>query len=458
VVDLLVWKLATQLELGKEVAMEERQQETKDESSKTEESDIEEKSVEIGCRSDDLETVVLNEVFTAENDSKENLLEQIETPSEAESSQINPSKNPVDAEGEVIVANIPGNEANIDPKEEGKDEGESLQVEETKKEEIPFLVNRLEDLKVYNEDELQKLYLEAVIKFNIKPKSVRQFLISKKLIQGFPSEIAQFIQKNPKISKRRLGEYIGNPDEFQQLVCDELFKLYDFKNRTLDHALRLLLLQFRLPGEAQQIDRILEKFAQHYFLQNPNIFLSSDTAYVLSFSLIMLNTDLHNQSIIPEKKMTLDQFIKNNRGINQGKDIPSEILITLYNSVKENEIRMEETDMYESEVVAFMAPTKSGWLSKQTDNYLLEMSLWKRYWFVLNDGCLYYFTDPSDEGPTCIIPLDNTKPLKGKGSELDLILTSSVSGDHIKSSKVLADGRMEQGRHKQLLFRSDTHR
>jgi hypothetical protein len=70
----------------------------------------------------------------------------------------------------------------------------------------------------------------------------------------------------------------------------------------------------------------------------------------------------------------------------------------------------------------------------------------------LNDGCLYYFTDPSDEGPTCIIPLDNTKPLKGK-SEFDLVLTSSVSGDHIKSSKVLADGRMEQGRHTHLHFR-----
>jgi cytohesin len=399
---------------------------------------------------DGLETFEMNEnnnmSMTPEDEQKEEINKPIE-PEIRNSHPENQPENCVDPSSELTES---GSIETENGKEEGKGEIEG-QVKENKKEEIPYLVNRIEDLKVYNDDELQRIYLDAVITFNLKPKSVRQYLISKKLIQGFPSEIAEFIQKNPKISKRRLGEYIGNPDPFQQQVCDELFKSYDFQNKTLDHALRLLLLQFRLPGEAQQIDRILEKFAHHYFLQNPNIFLSSDTAYVLSFSLIMLNTDLHNQSIIPEKKMTLEQFIKNNRGINQGEDISKEILVTLYNSVKENEIRMEETDMYESEVIAFMAPTKSGWLSKKTEN-ILEFGSWKRYWFVLNDGCLYYFTDPSDEGPTCIIPLDNTKPLKGK-SEFDLVLTSSVSGDHIKSSKVLADGRMEQGRHTHLHFR-----
>jgi hypothetical protein len=314
-----------------------------------------------------------------------------------------------------------------------------------------YAVNRKEDLLVFNDDELQQINIEAITKFNLKPKSAREYLIVKKVIQGLPSEMAEFIQKNNKLSKRRVGEYIGNYEEYNQQVCEELFSRYDLKNKTLDMALRLLLLQFRLPGEAQQIDRILEKFATHFHQQNPGIFLNSDTAYVLSFSLIMLNTDLHNQSIIPEKKMTIEQFIRNNRGINAGQDISRDLLVTLYHSVKENEIRMEETDMYESEVVAFMAPTKSGWLSKKTEN-LLEFGIWKRYWFVLNDGCLYYFTDPSDEGPTCIIPLDNTKPTKGK-SELEVVLASNVSGDHIKSSKVLEDGRMEQGRHTQLIFR-----
>ena len=39
----------------------------------------------------------------------------------------------------------------------------------------------------------------------------------------------------------------------------------------------------RLPGEAQQIDRIMESFAAHYCSQNPGLFDEQDTCYILSF-------------------------------------------------------------------------------------------------------------------------------------------------------------------------------
>lgn len=223
-----------------------------------------------------------------------------------------------------------------------------------------FAVNKKEDLIEYGDSERAAIMRDAVTKFNIKPKACRDFLIAKKLMQGLPSEFADFILSEPKISKRRIGEYIGSVETLNQLVCEQLFSRYDFSGDTLDAALRKLLFQFRLPGEAQQIDRILEKFATHYHRQNEGVFLNSDTAYVLSFSIIMLNTDLHNQAILPDKKMTLDQFIRNNRGINQGQDVEREILERLYKDIKENEIRMDEGDMYENEVIAFMAPTKSG--------------------------------------------------------------------------------------------------
>jgi Sec7-like guanine-nucleotide exchange factor len=41
---------------------------------------------------------------------------------------------------------------------------------------------------------------------------------------------------------------------------------------TLDAALRRLLAGFRLPGEAQKIDRIMEKFAEVYCRDNPHAF------------------------------------------------------------------------------------------------------------------------------------------------------------------------------------------
>jgi cytohesin len=299
------------------------------------------------------------------------------------------------------------------------------------------------------EIELKSILLDATTKFNMKPKSARDFLISKGVIHGTAEEVADFLlQNSSKLSKRRVGEYIGNIDSFNQLVCATLFQKYDFKEKALDDALRHLLLQFRLPGEAQQIDRILEKFAAVYHDQNQGVFTHADTVYVLSFSLIMLNTDLHNTSIPADKKMTLEQFLRNNSGIDQGMNLPPSLLEGLYHSVKRDEIKMEAGDMYESEVVAFMAPTRAGWLMKKTESVLGH---WKRHWFVLNDGCLYYFTDPGDESPRCIIPLDHT--LIGRGSgDVEFVITSA-SGRYVKSSKVLEGGAMEQGKHTEFTMR-----
>jgi Sec7-like guanine-nucleotide exchange factor len=51
---------------------------------------------------------------------------------------------------------------------------------------------------------------------------------------------------------------------------------------------------FQLPKESQQIDRIMESFAQVWFDHNPTVLLHADAVYSLSFSLIMLNVDAHN--------------------------------------------------------------------------------------------------------------------------------------------------------------------
>jgi len=43
----------------------------------------------------------------------------------------------------------------------------------------------------------------------------------------------------------------------------------DFKQKDFVTALRLFLEGFRLPGEAQKIDRLMEKFASRYCECNP---------------------------------------------------------------------------------------------------------------------------------------------------------------------------------------------
>lgn len=71
------------------------------------------------------------------------------------------------------------------------------------------------------------------------------------------------------------------------------------------------------------------------------MFETADTAYTLSFSVIMLNTDLHSPMI--KNKMTLEEFLRNNRGINgDGGDLPPEMLTDVYNDIGTNEIKMKD--------------------------------------------------------------------------------------------------------------------
>ena len=51
---------------------------------------------------------------------------------------------------------------------------------------------------------------------------------------------------------------------------------------------------------------------------------SLDTAYVLSYAIIMLHTSLHNPSV--KDKPTVERFISMNRGINNGSNLPKDFL------------------------------------------------------------------------------------------------------------------------------------
>ena len=91
----------------------------------------------------------------------------------------------------------------------------------------------------------------------------------------------------------------------------------------------------------------MEAFAVRLHEQNHedeahSIFMSSDSIFVLAFSTIMLNTDLHNPTIKDDRRMTTEEFIRNNRGINDGKDFPIEFMKDLYNQIKNDEIQVQK--------------------------------------------------------------------------------------------------------------------
>ena len=57
--------------------------------------------------------------------------------------------------------------------------------------------------------------------------------------------------------------------------------------------------------------------SQRYCVCNPGVvrqFRNPDTIFILAFAIILLNTDMYSPSVKPERKMKLEDFVKNLRG------------------------------------------------------------------------------------------------------------------------------------------------
>jgi brefeldin A-inhibited guanine nucleotide-exchange protein len=203
----------------------------------------------------------------------------------------------------------------------------------------------------------------GAVKFTLSLKQGLNFFIDNGFVERDAKAIALFFLANKdKLDKTQMGEVVGkepdgafvkgagiDPEKggpgFYVRVLHHYADALDFTGLMFDDAMRLFLAGFRLPGEAQKIDRIMEKFAEKFTYQNPDIFPSADTAFILAFSVIMLNTDLHNPSIKEEKRMTTESFIRNNRGISaNGGDLPDEFIRGIFNRIKQFPFSLKEDD------------------------------------------------------------------------------------------------------------------
>uniref|UniRef100_A0A8C1KP78 ADP-ribosylation factor guanine nucleotide-exchange factor 2 (brefeldin A-inhibited) n=1 Tax=Cyprinus carpio TaxID=7962 RepID=A0A8C1KP78_CYPCA len=193
----------------------------------------------------------------------------------------------------------------------------------------------------------QKEIIEHGIElFNKKPKRGLQYLQEQGMLGTTPEDIAQFLQQEERLDTTQVGEFLGENVKFNKEVMYCYVDRLDFCGKDFVSALRAFLEGFRLPGEAQKIDRLMEKFAARYLEcnQGQTLFASADTAYVLAYSIIMLTTDLHSPQV--KNKMTKEQYIKMNRGINDSKDLPKEYLSSIYDEIAGKKIAMKESKEY----------------------------------------------------------------------------------------------------------------
>nr|XP_011461220.1 PREDICTED: brefeldin A-inhibited guanine nucleotide-exchange protein 5 [Fragaria vesca subsp. vesca] len=186
-----------------------------------------------------------------------------------------------------------------------------------------------------------KSTLEAAIsEFNRRPVKGVEYLRSNKLVENTPSSVAQFLRSTPSLDKAMIGEYLGHHEEFPLSVMHAYVDSMKFSGMKFDTAIRELLKGFRLPGEAQKIDRIMEKFAERYCADNPGLFKNADTAYVLAYAVILLNTDAHNPMVWP--KMSKSDFMRMNATEDPEDCAPKELLEEIYDSIVKEEIKMKD--------------------------------------------------------------------------------------------------------------------
>jgi hypothetical protein len=296
----------------------------------------------------------------------------------------------------------------------------------------------------------------AIRTFNVNPKRGAAFVMSEAsgmVAPGDAAGFAEFLITTKGLNKEKVGEYLGGDTPFHVATLAAFARLCDLGRRGFTGAIRAYLATFRLPGEAQKIDRILEAFSEAYFAavgggqqaeanageatpethagicsadsrvggsgDNNSVggvvaasaelrwMSSSATLHILAFSTIMLNTDAHNPGIfrlqvlgrrqalciyifinarvrcfpcthinvmfhhcpfyftamLKRDKMTKAQFVKNNRGIDGGRDVPREVLEGLYDDIQGSPI----LTLYdrEDEGNLFTHPTLEGCVTRR---------------------------------------------------------------------------------------------
>ncbi|KAF6772216.1 hypothetical protein AHF37_08654 [Paragonimus kellicotti] len=202
------------------------------------------------------------------------------------------------------------------------------------------------------------------------------------LLKDNVEAIAELLQTEDRLSKARIGDYLGENDPYNLRVMYAYVDRFDFAGKDFVPSMREFLAGFRLPGEAQKIDRLMEKFAARYCACNPNngLFASADTAYVLAFSIIMLTTDLHSSQIKQHHRMAKEDYIRMNRGINDSQDLPEAYLARIYDEIATCGIKLRSGD-----AVAKLAGTRLGNTADGDPEYL-RRSLARRSWRIGSPG------------------------------------------------------------------------
>ncbi|KAL3922808.1 MAG: hypothetical protein SGILL_002004 [Bacillariaceae sp.] len=208
------------------------------------------------------------------------------------------------------------------------------------------------------------------------------YLIACNILTASPRDIASFLRiHRGELRPSTLGKYLGEggndraETEYWNLIRFNFIRAISFIGMSVEEGYG----GFFLPGEAQQIDRIISTFAQCYWEENAGDpthcpFKNQDTIFLLSFAIIMLNTDLHRFGSISSvnkknqrKTMSKFDFIKNLQGVGNGSEIDTEYLSDVYDKIESQPIVIREVAMDEDEASVATESVQTS-IAKLVDN------------------------------------------------------------------------------------------
>lgn len=214
---------------------------------------------------------------------------------------------------------------------------------------IQFLAERLDEepiekgypdpLRLREQRKRKKVIVKGANKFNEKPSLGLEYLQTQGIISDIhnPAEVAKFLKGTSRVSKAVLGDFLSKKGN--EAILENFMGLFDFSGKRIDEALRILLETFRLPGEAPLIATIVESFSEKYSSDDtPDEVTHKDAVYILTYAIILLNTDQHNPNVKSSKRMTFEDFSRNLRGQNDGKNFNPEYLSEIFDSIRSNEL------------------------------------------------------------------------------------------------------------------------
>jgi brefeldin A-resistance guanine nucleotide exchange factor 1 len=297
---------------------------------------------------------------------------------------------------------------------------------------VQFMAERLDqEVPYWAEERIEQIRLQRVrkkiiksgaAKFNDDPKAGVAYLVKNGIIKNpdDPVQVAQFLKGTSHLSKKVLGEFLTKRSN--EALLTAFIDQFDFVDKRIDEALREVLGSFRLPGEAALIERIVNIFTEKYIEATaPEDIADKDAAFVLAYAIIMLNTDLYNPNVAKtQKRMSHEDFARNLRGVNAGKDFPQEFLQDIYEAIKQNEIILpdehENKHAFEYAWKELLLKTHDAGSLELCDTNAFDAEMFQATWKPIVATLCYVFMSASDDAvfSRVVVGFDQCAQIAGK--------------------------------------------